>query len=335
MRKFWLLLTSLCILLLGLAAPVSAQGDGFFVSAPVLETMSDVDAFWTPERVAQALANPKDLTKSGSGPLLGLSAEEPTGPPLSSPSYCPDCADTSDAPDSAPVLKLGATCPASPYEWNFDTDYNAYPQRVVGKVIFQAPNGELGSCSASLVESRILLTAGHCVSENGDFMTSLMFKPGYLDGNSPFGVGHAEHFFTTGEWLYLELPTRDVAFVRIRENLGEQLGWLGMTINRGRSGTTWQQYGYPAEAPYDGTKLAKNTSAWGYDDCTSGPPCTMGVGSAFTGGSSGGPWVQIENGEPYANGLNSYYYNSCATTMYSPYFDQTIWDLFQDAKATQ
>lgn len=335
MRKFWLLITSLCILLLGLTAPVSAQGDGFFVSTTVVEPMADVDAFWTPEKIAQALANPKDMAKGGGGPLLGLSAEGPSGPPLMAPGYCPDCADSKDAPDSDPVLKLGATCPASPYDWSFDTDYNSYPQRVVGKVIFSAPNGELGSCSAALVESRIILTAGHCVSENGAWMSSVVFKPGYLDGNSPFGMGHAEWITTPGEWLHLELPTRDVAFVRISENLGDQLGWLGMVANMGRSGTTWEQYGYPSEAPFDGTKLAKNTSAWGYDDCTTGPPCTMGVGSSFTGGSSGGPWLLNQNGDLYANGVNSYFYNSCETTMYSPYFDQTVWDLFQAAKATQ
>lgn len=335
MRKLRLFLTWLSILLLGLTLPVAAAAaDGFFVSTTVVQTKAEVDAFWTPERVAQALANPKDLAKGGSGPLLGLSAEEPTGPPLSSPGYCPDCADYPDAA-AAPPIKLGATCPASPYDWSYDSDYGSYPQRVIGKVIFQSPSGELGSCSAALVEKRLILTAGHCVSENGAWMTSVVFKPGYLDGNSPFGDGHSEWITTPGEWLHLELPTRDVAFVRISESMGETLGWLGLKADWGRSGTTWQQYGYPADAPFDGSKLTKNTSAWGYDDCTSGPPCTMGVGNPFTGGSSGGPWVLNLDGEHYANGVNSYYYQSCESTMHSPYFDRTIWDLFQSAKATQ
>lgn len=334
MRRLRLLLTWLCILLLGLGLPIIAQAEGFFVSTTVVEPMADVDAFWTPERISQALDNPKDMARQGSGSPLGLSAQEPAGEPLSSPGYCPDCPDTPDA-IAAPALKLGAACPASPYDWNFDTDHGSYPQRVVGKLLFQSPEGELGSCSAALVEKRIILTAGHCVSENGDWMTSVVFKPGFLEGNSPYGMAHAEWMTAPGEWLHLELPTRDVAFVRISENLGETLGWLGFLANAGRSGTSWQQYGYPADDPFDGSKLAKNTSSWGYDDCTSGPPCTMGVGSPFTGGSSGGPWVLIQDGDLFANGLNSYFYFSCETTMYSPYFDQTIWDLFQSAKATQ
>lgn len=334
MRKLKLLLTWLSILLLGLTLPVAAAADGFFVSTTVLQPMADVDTFWTPERIAQALANPKDLVHQGSGPLLGISAEEPTGNPLMSPGYCPDCTGSADSPE-APPIKLGATCPASPYDWSFDTDFGSYPQRVVGKLIFQAPDGELGSCSAALVSTRLILTAGHCVSENGAWMTSILFKPGFLDGNSPYGTGHAEWMTTPGEWLHLELPTRDVAFVRLSESLGETLGWLGVLARAGRNDTTWEQYGYPADAPFDGSKLAKNISSWGYDDCTSGPPCTIGVGSPFTGGSSGGPWVVSQDGELYANGVNSYYYLDCDSTMYSPYFDQLIWDLFQSALATQ
>ncbi len=334
MRSLRLILLALALLLLGLPTAALAGGNGFSISSLTAQSAQEMDAFWTPERVRQALANPKDLPRGDRGPALGLRAAEPEAPLRVSPGYCPDCSgDPLPAPE--PPLTAGATCPASVYEWYFDTDYSSYPERVVGKVLYVGADGGLYSCSAALVEKRLLLTAGHCVSENGVWVQSLIFQPGYLEGQEPYGRGHAEWMTVPADWFHLELPSRDVAFVRLAESLGEQLGWLGLMVNAGRSGSTWQQYGYPAEPPFDGTTLAVNTSAWGTDDCTAGTPCAMGVGSAFTGGSSGGPWVRNQDGNLFANGLNSYYYLSCQSTMYSPYFDDNVWDLFQSAKATQ
>lgn len=336
MRKLWLILTLLAASLVCLTPALAGQSDGFIASSAVSESGDQPQVFWTPEKISQALANPKITGKPGSGSSLGLSSELSTGAGtlLTAPGYCPDCSEESPAP-AAPAFRSGATCPASPYEWLFDTDYGAYPQRVVGRLLFMTPSGELSCCTASLVEKRLLLTAGHCVSENGQWMQNIIFIPGYLDGLEPFGVGHAEWAITPSDWLHLEMPTRDVAFVRIQESLGDRLGWVGFMANAERSGFNWEQYGYPSEAPFDGSKLAKNTSAWGADDCTSGTPCPIGVGSIFTGGSSGGPWLKNRDGELFANGLNSYFYYECETTMYSPYFDQDVWELFEKARATQ
>jgi hypothetical protein len=78
-----------------------------------------------------------------------------------------------------------------------------------------------------------------------------------------------------------------------------------------------------------------NMSAYGEDDCSSGQPCTMGVGSPLTGGSSGGPWLlaDVVDGV-YVNGLNSYGYDApaCTQNMYSPYFSQNTWTLYQAVK---
>ena len=98
----------------------------------------------------------------------------------------------------------------------------------------------------------------------------------------------------------------------------------------------WNQWGYPAAEPFDGSKLVKNVSYYGTIDCSEGTPCTTGVGSPLTQGSSGGPWVYLsDDGYHYANGLNSYSYTNCNYNMFSPYFDSKIWDLYQEAKNLQ
>jgi hypothetical protein len=59
------------------------------------------------------------------------------------------------------------------------------------------------------------------------------------------------------------------------------------------------------------------------------------VGSIFTPGASGGPWIINVDGELYANGLNSAKPVSCAETSISPYFGEAAWNLYVYARDNQ
>jgi len=105
----------------------------------------------------------------------------------------------------------------------------------------------------------------------------------------------------------------------------------GMSFLVAHGEGVWRGFGL---GPRHGT--AGDDDACGTIDCSEGTPCTTGVGSPLTQGSSGGPWVYLsDDGYHYANGLNSYSYTNCNYNMFSPYFDSKIWDLYQEAKNLQ
>ena len=227
-------------------------------------------------------------------------------------------------------------CPVTRFDTVFDTDNQSFPQKVVGVLFFDDPAGNPMLCSASLVNKRVLLTAGHCVATGrGQWHKNFLWVPGYLDGTAPYGVASGEYVLTLSPWFNNGNFAFDVAFMLIVEPKGEELGWLGFMAGGSPNSKVWRQNGYPAAPPYDGQKLTINTSAYGARECATGNPCAIVVGSPLTGGSSGGPWIYEEGGVLYANGLNSFKRSSCPANMHSPYFAQDAWNLYQNAIGRQ
>ena len=332
MKRFLILILALGLALAGMHAwagekVIELKSGGYAIMGQTTNSAREIEAYWTPERIRRALANPLDKGLPGANRWSSLIQEQTTPQttePKSDPPFCPDCqAQSPTPPPGAPSLKW--SCPASDYTATFETDYTVFPQRVIGRLLMLTPQGE-ASCSASLVNHRLILTAGHCVAENGAWYSNFYFLPGYLDGTA---------FLTTGEWFWFGLFNRDVAFIVLNRDIGYDLGWLGFMTSASRD-HWWNQWGYPVAEPFDGSKLVKNVSYYGATDCSEGSPCTTGVGSPLTQGSSGGPWVYVsDDGGRYANGLNSYSYLNCPYNMFSPYFDSQVWDLYQQAKGYQ
>ncbi len=325
----------LAALFLGLmlfGAGGSAMAGADVISSPAKVTPEQVKTFWTSQRIRLAAKHAMSMRREGSPPMVLEKAEPPQGEPFVSAPFCPDCDTPLAKPAGENFVIAGPSCPVSSYQWTYDTNYTSYPQRVVGRLFFSTPDGGVSSCSASLVKNKLLLTAGHCVADgNGTWYENFMFVPGYVQGNHPWGEAYAARKFTFTSWFYYEDFSHDVAFIILTQNIGDTLGWLGFATNQDYRQLTWYQFGYPAEYPYDGSLLAVNLSAFGYRDCSSGTPCDLGVGSPFTGGSSGGPWaLYLDDGMPYANGLNSYTYSNCDQNMFSPYFGDDVKSMLEE-----
>jgi len=210
--------------------------------------------------------------------------------------------------------------------------YKSYPYYTVGKVFFTSGGGNY-VCSGSSAGGRAVLTAGHCVGQNGTWHTNWRFAPAYRNGSTPYGTWTAFWKVTFTSWLNNRSLCRDVAFAAVYDRGGQKLsqavGYLGFAWNYSRN-QSWTMFGYPAASPWDGSKMVRTDARFNRQDNPSGcTPATMGMGTTQTGGCSGGPWVWkfkdgFASGNNYANGVNSYVYTAKPLEIFSPYFDTSV-----------
>lgn len=305
------------------------------VGTNVTHSTDEPKRYWTPERMKRAMQN-RQLPILSSPPVLQATAPSEKDVRTSAPSGIGRGA-VPQLPSLPPSrIDTQFACPVTRYDWVYDTDNQGFPQKTVGVLFFEDAAGTPMLCTASLVNKRLLLTAGHCVaSGRGQWHKNFMWAPGYLDGTTPYGFAQGEYAMTLTPWFNNQNWAFDVAFLLVTEPKGDELGWLGFMAGGTPNGKVWRQNGYPATGPFDGQKLTINTSAFGARDCAFGNPCTIAVGSVLTPGSSGGPWIYEQDGGIFANGLNSHKRTNCDFNMYSPYFGQEAWNLFQNAIGRQ
>jgi V8-like Glu-specific endopeptidase len=192
----------------------------------------------------------------------------------------------------------------------------SYPWRAAGKLYFNI--GSAGYvCSASMIAPGLLVTAAHCVYEYGTnsaagWHTNFAFVPAQntAGGTPPYGTWTAitetiassyydgtDSCFTKGV-----VCNNDIAIITMAPNASGQLpgnvvGWYGYGWN-GYSFTpsfgaaslaSITQLGYPV-AFDSGMMMERNDGVGSYWSPGAGAKQTI-LGSAMTGGSSGGPWL--------------------------------------------
>ncbi|QES49083.1 peptidase [Streptomyces venezuelae] len=278
------------------ATPSAAASD-----APASFRQQHTPGFWTAERMRSA--TPLDVTAApGAGRL-----------------------EVSTSPAATRIAPTEAASPtAFPQAGGAWTGGGAVV-RTSGRVFFTLGD-RTASCSGDSITSAngsTVITAGHCVKYQGSWHTNWVFVPAYNNGSAPYGQWSATKTFATDQWAASEDMNHDVGYAVVAplngQKLSQVVGAQGLLFNGGYNKRMYS-FGFPAAAPYDGTKLVYCSGNSGKDFLLTKDhslACNM------TGGSSGGPWFQDFN---EATGLgtqvsvNSFGYTFLPNRMYGPYF---------------
>lgn len=206
-----------------------------------------------------------------------------------------------------------------------------------GRVFFTY-QGRTASCSGTAVISTnksTVITAGHCVKLDGAFHTNWAFVPAYNNGSTPHGTWTAKKTYATPQWVASEDINYDVGAAVVNPlngaSLTDVVGGQGIAFNQPRAQNMYA-FGYPAAAPYDGSRLiyCSGTTFNAFLSNGIGMTCNM------TGGSSGGGWFQQfseSTGAGIVNSVNSYKINFIPNWMFGPYFGADAQNLYNTAQA--
>lgn len=289
-------------------APVATSA----VGAVTAEAIKSVTDFWTPERMRGAtpldeitVASPSELTKV------------PAGVPTT---ITPTRAGIQSFPNGGAAWTGGGAV-----------------VNTAGRVFFTY-QGRTASCSGNAVTSTnksTVLTAGHCVKLGGAFHTNWTFVPAYNNGNAPFGTWTARLTRATPQWVASEDINYDIGTAVVNQLGGQSLtdvvGGQGIAFNGSRAQNMYA-FGWPAAAPYDGTRMIYCSGRTFSAFLSNG----VGMTCNMTGGASGGPWFTTfseATGTGIQNSVNSYKINFFPNWMFGPYFGADAQTLYTTSQS--
>jgi V8-like Glu-specific endopeptidase len=318
-------------------APASKRAPSGVVSRTLGTSPARIESYWTPKRMRAAKPAPIPVSK----PDLAATAtpQVPSGSPAVVPPVEPRSLPAPVTVEAPAVARRAAgPFPYSRYEI---TTPAAAPYSTVGKVFFSlGPSDYVCSGTAVASENKsAVMTAGHCVVDGGPGLWSnnWAFAPGYRNGNTPFGLWTAQSLWSTPEWVTLGNLRYDVGAAILAPNssgqyLTDVVGGRGIAFNLPIT-QTFRSFGYPAGAPFDGSKLFVCDSNFGEEDVLvpGTGPNPIGIGCDMTGGSSGGGWI-IQ--DALVNSVNSYKVVGQNEVMYGPYFGSAAEALYNSVRGT-
>jgi len=226
---------------------------------------------------------------------------------------------------------------------NMRAPAGVFGRPTTGKVFWHLGNNYYGMCSASVVASNnkdLLVTAGHCAfdSNQGGFLVNhqWVFVPGYQHGQRPYGSFPVRSMTSFTGWTNSNDFNYDVAFVLMAQVNGrhvqDAVGGQGIGFNFGR-GELIFAFGYPLNL--EGGEVMQYCRAHAGRHPEDGAyrgqrlPCDM------TGGSSGGPWLQLydtNSGVGYVTSVNSFVISGVANAMHGPNFGDDTRSLYDSMK---
>ncbi|NUK03200.1 peptidase [Streptomyces lunaelactis] len=287
-------------------------------TSPTVFKQRQTQGFWTAERMRDA--TPLDVIRVAPG---SVKAPRPGGK------------ETVISPTAASTALSPMAFPQAGGPW---TGSGAVV-KTSGRVFFSF-QGRTASCSGDSVTSQngsTVITAGHCVKYQGAWHTNWVFVPGYNNGQAPYGQWSATKTFSTTQWVASEDINYDVGAAVVAPLGGRTLtatvGAQGLSFNGGYNKAMYA-FGFPAAAPYDGTKLiycsGNSSKDWLFSQDHS-------LGCNMTGGSSGGPWFTSfseATGTGLQASVNSFGYTFLPNRMFGPYFGNDAKSVYDKAQVS-
>jgi len=278
------------------------------------------EVFWTPERLAAAKPARKIVSHRGSA-----GQKQWLPPPIGEGGCTPHHLGNLKEPAAhAEPMIAGALGVAQPL---------SYPYRTIGKLFF-TQKGELYGGSAVLIAPNVLLTAAHCVYDDGAWSAHVEFYPSYpsREGNDPFYRFGYHSLACWGSWIGdTGNYARDYAMVWVDAAPGQELGFLGLEWlgydGTNLEGRRWEAVGYPVvpNPPFDGSTMDHTVGSFVEGD----QPGVIGMSNDNMGdGASGGPWLTSLAGR-YVNGVTSHTHDGESFTSFSPFFTSDVFALYK------
>ena len=279
------------------------QAPGAVAASPAAE----VRAYWTPERMREAIP----IGPLAEGPAAARGGEtiaKRVNHPRQSPNRTHGKVFFSDGP----------------------VDY------VCSGTSLRAPSGSVVWSAGHCVYGGSLL--------GGGFFENWEFVPAYKNGKAPFGEWPAEDLKATRRWknsnefcppgglLGCGNVAHDFGAAVVSRTGGEKLqdavGGRGIVFGAERD-KVYRPFGYPQEAPFDGEHMYRCRSPYKGGDPSAGDPPPMRIRCDMTGGSSGGGWV---TGSGDVASVVSYGYEGEPNNLYGPYQGGSARDLYDKVK---
>ncbi|MFD0483297.1 trypsin-like serine peptidase [Kineococcus sp. GCM10028916] len=298
--------------------------------------------YWTPERMASA--QPADRVVAPGGPAARPATPE-AAPSPSSPSTRSTLAVGDAAVVGRSTRRASGTAPASTVATSTPWAGPAAVARKVGRLFFTQGRGNY-ECSASSVASvagDVIVTAGHCLTENGVVSTNVVFVPGLHGTSAPYGTFPATKLFTTTQWRQgdqskAEALNFDVGFAVVQSvggrSLADTVGSFAIDFTPALDPVT--VFGYPGRgAAADGTTLQFCTGTRFTDVTSTNDPTTdRATLCTMAGGSSGGPWLSgfdPAKGTGTVTSVVSFSYNDATEVLYGPLFGDVVAAVYHEA----